>query len=115
MAPSLGRDTGRVRRAIIEVRRAGQRFATSTDWLESRHCFSFDDHYDPANVAHGRLIVSNDDLVSTGAGFADHPHRDAEILTWMLSGSLLHEDSNGNRGVTYRGLAARMSAGRGIV
>lgn len=100
---------------MVQVRRAGQRFATRTDWLESRHCFSFGEHYDPDNVAHGRLLVSNDDVVTVGAGFGDHPHRDAEIVTWVLSGSLVHEDSFGHRGIVYPGLAQRMSAGRGIV
>jgi redox-sensitive bicupin YhaK (pirin superfamily) len=100
---------------IIEVRRAGQRFVTATDWLESRHSFSFGQHYDPDNVGHGRLLVSNDELVSSGSGFDDHPHHDTEIVTWVLSGSLVHQDSSGHRGIVYPGLAQRMSAGTGIV
>ncbi len=100
---------------IIDVRRGGQRFETSTNWLRSRHSFSFGEHYDPDNVAHGRLLVSNEDIVSSGSGFDDHPHRDAEIITWVLSGSLVHQDSYGNRGIIYPGLAQRMSAGLGIV
>jgi redox-sensitive bicupin YhaK (pirin superfamily) len=60
-------------------------------------------------------MVSNDDIVSSGTGFGDHPHRDAEIITWVLSGSLVHQDSHGNRGVIFPGLAQRMSAGRGII
>ena len=99
----------------MQVRRAGQRFLTRTDWLESRHLFSFGEHYDPANVSHGRLLVSNDDLLGVGQGYDDHPHANAEIVTWVLSGSLVHEDSTGHRGVIYPGLAQRMSAGRGIV
>ncbi|HEX8510014.1 MAG TPA: pirin family protein [Propionibacteriaceae bacterium] len=102
-------------RPIVDVRRAGTRFVTRTDWLESRHCFSFGEHYDPDNVGHGAMLVSNDELVQAGAGFDDHPHRDAEIVTWVLSGSLVHEDSAGHRGVIYPGMAQRMSAGRGIV
>ena len=72
-------------------------------------------HYDPENVAFGPLLVHNDDRVRTGAGYPDHPHRDAEILTWVLEGSLVHEDSAGNRGLIVPGLAQRMSAGSGIV
>jgi redox-sensitive bicupin YhaK (pirin superfamily) len=104
-----------VRLPTIDVRPASQRFSTSGEGLESRHSFSFGQHYAPDNVGHGRLMVNNDELVSTGAGFGDHPHRDAEIITWVLSGSLVHEDSFGNRGEVYPGLAQRMSAGRGIV
>ena len=98
-----------------DIRRAGQRFLTRGPGLESRHCFSFGSHYDPGNVGHGRLLVSNEERVSSGAGFDDHPHRDAEIVTWVLRGSLVHEDSFGHRGVVHRGLAQRMTAGRGIV
>lgn len=83
--------------------------------MESRHSFSFGAHYDPDNVGLGRLMVSNDELVQARAGFDDHPHRDAEIVTWVLSGSLRHEDSFGHCGVVYPGLAQRMSAGSGIV
>ncbi len=60
-------------------------------------------------------MVNNDDLVRAGSGYSDHPHRDAEIITWVLSGSLVHEDSHGNSGLIYPGLAQRMSAGSGIV
>lgn len=100
---------------IVDVRRAGQRFATRTDWLESRHSFSFGEHYDPDNVGHGRLLVNNDEVLTAGTGFDDHPHRDAEIVTWVLSGSLVHTDSSGHRGIIYPGLAQRLSAGRGVV
>jgi redox-sensitive bicupin YhaK (pirin superfamily) len=99
----------------IELRRAGQRFLTRTDWSETHHSFSFGEHYDPGNVCFGPLLVNNDDVVRAGAGYADHPHRDAEIITWVLSGSLVHEDSRGNSGLIYPGLAQRMSAGSGIV
>jgi redox-sensitive bicupin YhaK (pirin superfamily) len=99
----------------VDVRRAAERFVTRVDGIEQRHCFSFGEHYDPDNVGHGALLVSNDELLGSGAGFDDHPHADAEIVTWVLSGSLVHEDSTGHRGVVYPGLAQRMSAGRGIV
>ena len=99
----------------IELRRAGERFLTRTDGAETYHSFSFGEHYDPTNVGFGRLMVNNDDLVRVGAGYPDHAHRDAEIVTWVLSGSLFHEDSRGNSGLIYPGLAQRMSAGSGIV
>jgi redox-sensitive bicupin YhaK (pirin superfamily) len=100
---------------IIQVRRAAERFATQTGWGESRHGFSFGAHYDPENIGHGALMVNNDELVRSGAGFDDHPHADAEIVTWVLSGSLVHTDSSGHSGIVYPGLAQRMSAGSGIV
>jgi len=99
----------------IDLRRAGQRFLTRTDWSETHHSFSFGEHYDPGNISFGPLLVNNDDVVRAGAGYADHAHRDAEIVTWVLSGSLVHEDSRGNSGLIYPGLAQRMSAGSGIV
>jgi redox-sensitive bicupin YhaK (pirin superfamily) len=101
--------------AGIDVRRAGTRAATQLSWLDSRHSFSFSRHYDPANTHHGLLLVSNDDTVRPGAGFETHPHRDMEIVTWVLRGSLVHQDSMGNSGVIYPGLAQRMSAGTGIL
>ncbi|THJ75461.1 pirin family protein [Candidatus Frankia alpina] len=99
----------------VDIRRAAERPATKIDWLDSKHSFSFGHHYDPANTHHGLLLVSNDDTVRAGAGFETHPHRDMEIVTWVLHGSLVHQDSTGNSGVIYPGLAQRMSAGRGIL
>jgi quercetin 2,3-dioxygenase len=99
----------------IELRRARERFRTRTDGAETYHSFSFGEHYDPTNVGFGRLMVNNDDRVRVGAGYPNHAHRDAEIVTWVLSGSLVHEDSGGNSGLIYPGLAQRMSAGSGIV
>jgi redox-sensitive bicupin YhaK (pirin superfamily) len=101
--------------ATIDIRRAGDRAATKISWLDSKHSFSFSDHYDPANTHHGLLLVNNDDIVKPGAGFETHPHRDMEIVTWVLRGSLVHQDSTGHSGVIYPGLAQRMSAGRGIL
>lgn len=100
--------------ATVEIRRAADRAVTTTSWLRSRHSFSFGDHYDPANTHHGVLLVSNDDVLAPAAGFDTHPHRDMEIVTWVLEGSLAHRDSAGNSGVIYPGLAQRMSAGAGI-
>lgn len=101
--------------AGFEIRRAATRAVTTTPWLTSRHSFSFGDHYDPDNTHFGLLLVNNDDIVSPGTGFDTHPHRDMEIVTWVLAGALAHQDSTGNRGVVYPGLAQRMSAGRGIL
>ncbi len=101
--------------AGIDIRRAADRDATRISWLDSKHSFSFGDHYDPANTHHGLLLVNNDDRVAPGSGFETHPHRDMEIVTWVLRGSLVHQDSTGNSGVIYPGLAQRMSAGRGIL
>jgi redox-sensitive bicupin YhaK (pirin superfamily) len=99
----------------IDVRRAGDRFQTRLGWLDSKHSFSFGPNWDPANTHHGLLLVNNDDIVTPGAGFETHPHRDMEIVTWVLQGSLVHQDSEGNKGVIYPGLAQRMSAGTGIL
>jgi redox-sensitive bicupin YhaK (pirin superfamily) len=98
----------------ITVQRADSRPHTRISWLDSRHAFSFGHHYDPDNLGHGLLLVSNDDRVRAGTGFSTHPHQDMEIVTWVLSGRLEHKDSEGNRGELYPGLAQRMSAGTGI-
>ena len=99
----------------VEVRHAADRKRTELGWLDSRHSFSFGRHYDPGNTHFGLLLVSNDDVVEAGMGFETHPHRDMEIVTWVLEGSLVHQDSEGNSGVIYPGLAQRMSAGTGIL
>lgn len=98
----------------VDVRRASDRPTTRIGWLDSKHSFSFGRHYDPHNTHHGLLLVNNDDVVRGGSGFDTHPHRDMEIVTWVLSGELEHKDSERNRGVLYPGLAQRMSAGTGI-
>ncbi|MCW2601731.1 MAG: putative Quercetin 2,3-dioxygenase [Frankiales bacterium] len=99
----------------IDVRRAADRFNTRIDWLDSRHSFSFGRHYDPANTHFGLLLVSNDDVVAPGSGFSTHPHRDMEIVTWVLEGQLAHQDSHGHSGLITPGLAQRMSAGSGTL
>src|SRR3954466_7359353 len=99
----------------LDIRRADQRFATDIGWLDSKHSFSFGHHYDADNTHHGLLLVNNDDIVSPGSGFETHPHRDMEIVTWVLRGQLVHQDSQGHNGIIYPGLAQRMSAGTGIL
>jgi redox-sensitive bicupin YhaK (pirin superfamily) len=101
--------------ASVDVRRASDRGTSATDWLDSKHSFSFGGYYDPSNTHHGLLLVNNDDVVAAAAGFDTHPHRDMEIITWVLQGSLEHRDSMGNSGVIYPGLAQRMSAGTGVL
>jgi quercetin 2,3-dioxygenase len=99
----------------LTVQRAGERFVTEAAGISTRHAFSFGAHYDPDNIGFGRLLAHNDERLSSGRGFDYHPHRDTEIVTWVLSGSLLHEDSTGESGVVYPGLAQRLSAGSGVV
>ncbi|MFD7908097.1 pirin family protein [Kitasatospora sp. NPDC059747] len=99
----------------IDVRRSDERLSTKIDWLDSKHSFSFGGRFDPANTHHGVLLVNNDDTVRPGSGFETHPHRDMEIVTWVMKGSLVHQDSTGHSGVIYPGLAQRMSAGSGIL
>ena len=99
----------------LRVQRAGERFVTEAAGITTRHTFSFGVHYDPGNIGFGSLLAHNDERLSSGRGFDDHPHRDTEIVTWVLSGSLLHEDSTGHSGIVHRGLVQRLSAGSGVV
>src|ERR1700712_369521 len=78
---------------IVDIRRAAARAATKISWLDSKHSFSFGANYQPDNTHHGLLLVNNDDVVKPGRGFDTHPHRDMEIVTWVLRGSLVHQDS----------------------
>ena len=98
----------------ITIQQPNERFSTDIGWLDSKHSFNFGDHWSPDHQRHGLLLVNNDDIVAPGQGFGTHGHRDMEIVTWVLSGTLEHRDSEGNHGVLYPGLAQRMSAGRGI-
>ena len=111
----VGRHTWLVVADTIEVHRAETRFRTVTEGTDTRHSFSFGSHYDPGNVGFGPLLVHNDDRVRSGAGYPEHPHADAEIVTWVLGGSLVHSDSTGQRGLIVPGLAQRLSAGAGVV
>ena len=99
----------------LDVRRAGDRFRTDADGRTTAHSFSFGPHYDPANTSFGGLICHNDDRVAPGSGYADHPHRDLEIVTWVLSGALTHRDASGATGVVTPGRVQALSAGSGIV
>ena len=99
----------------VNIHRSRSRSRDSGGWLESRHSFSFGRQQDPMNTHFGRLLVNNDDRIAAGSGFDTHGHRDMEIVTWVLSGSLVHQDSEGHSGIIYPGLAQRMSAGSGIL
>ncbi len=96
------------------LRRAADRGATRLDWLDSRHSFSFGEYFDPKHMGFRALRVINDDIVAPGGGFGEHPHRDMEILTWILEGALRHRDSLGNGGVIGPGELQAMTAGSGI-
>jgi quercetin 2,3-dioxygenase len=99
---------------MITLRKSADRGRTKIDWLDSRHSFSFGDYYDPDQTGFRTLRVINEDRVRPGAGFPTHPHRDMEIITYILEGALEHKDSLGTGSVIRPGEAQRMSAGAGI-
>jgi redox-sensitive bicupin YhaK (pirin superfamily) len=100
---------------MINVTRSEERYHADRAWLDTRWHFSFDEYYDPANLNWGALRVFNDDVIRPGQGFGSHPHRDMEIITYVLDGELEHRDSEGHTGVIHPGEVQVMSAGTGIV
>lgn len=110
-------------RSGVQVRRADTRGTTRTEWLLSRHSFSFGEYHDPQHVGHGPLRVLNEDVVAPGAGFGPHAHRDMEILSYCLEGALEHHDTRGGegggeggrKGVLRAGEAQFLRAGTGVV
>ena len=100
---------------MITARRSGDRGYNKIDWLESRHTFSFGEYYDPAFESFGPLRVINEDWIKGGAGFPPHPHRDMEIVTYIIDGAISHKDSTGGGGTIRPGEIQHMSAGSGIV
>ena len=89
--------------------------AFANDWLDTRHHFGFADYHDPARMGFGPLLKWNDDRIRPRSGFPMHPHRDMEIITYVRSGAITHEDNLGNRGRTEAGDVQVMSAGTGIM
>lgn len=99
---------------MTEIIKAEDRFHLESDWLSAYWLFSFDRYYDPNNVSFGPLRVFNHDRIAGGAGFPTHPHREMEIVTYVLEGELAHQDSTGGRGLIHAGEVQRMTAGTGI-
>ncbi|HEV3142644.1 MAG TPA: pirin family protein [Gemmataceae bacterium] len=100
---------------MIRIHPAAERGHFDHGWLDTYHTFSFGDYYDPANMGFRALRVLNDDRVQPGGGFGMHGHRDMEIITYVLEGSLQHKDSMGNGSVIEAGQLQRMTAGTGVM
>lgn len=98
----------------MQIIRAEDRFHLESDWLSAYWLFSFDRYYDPNNMTFGPLRVFNHDTVAGGGGFPTHPHREMEIVTYVLEGALRHKDSTGGAGLIRAGEVQRMTAGTGV-
>lgn len=100
---------------MLQIRPAEERGHSKLAWLDSHFTFSFDQYYDPQHMHFRSLRVINEDVIAPGQGFPTHPHRDMEILTWILEGALEHRDSTGGSGVIRPGELQHMTAGRGVM
>jgi redox-sensitive bicupin YhaK (pirin superfamily) len=99
---------------MITLRKSTDRGGGNHGWLDSKFSFSFADYHDPRHMGFGPLRVINEDHIAPGSGFPTHPHRDMEILTWVLDGAVAHRDSQGNQAIVRPGELQRMTAGTGI-
>lgn len=99
---------------MIKVRPSGERGRSRTNWLDSHHTFSFSRYYDPRYTGFRQLLVINEDFVAPGNGFGTHSHDNMEIISYVLEGALLHQDSSGGSGIIRPGEVQRMSAGTGV-
>jgi redox-sensitive bicupin YhaK (pirin superfamily) len=99
---------------MIDIRPFASLGHADHGWLDARHHFSFANYHDPQRMAWGRIRVWNDDTIAARSGFPPHPHRDMEIITYVRSGAITHEDSLGNKGRTAAGDVQVMSAGTGV-
>jgi redox-sensitive bicupin YhaK (pirin superfamily) len=100
---------------MIDVRKFDRLGHANHGWLDAHHHFSFANYYDPARMGWGRIRVWNDDTIAPRSGFPPHPHRDMEIVTYVRTGAITHQDSLGNKGRTAAGDVQVMSAGTGVV